>query len=68
MGTILKFFDFQIWPSSVLSASWATKMQSILFESPDLGAIDFCLVKSVPVLLRHSMSGQNYPIYLVLMY
>ena len=35
-------------------------MHSISFESPDIGAIDFCLRKSELALLRHFMWGQIY--------
>ena len=40
-------------------------MHIITFESPDIGAIDFFLVKSVGVLSRYIMFG--YPIYIVFM-
>ena len=43
-------------------------MHSISFEIPDIGAIDFCLVKSIVTLLRHFMLGQSYTIYIGLMY
>ena len=32
----------------------------ILFTSPNIGTIDFCLVKSIAVLLKHSMMVQSY--------
>ena len=38
-----------------------TKTHSISFESPDKGTIDFCLVKSIAVPLRHIMLDQGYP-------
>ena len=41
-------------------------IHSIFFESPDIGAIDLCLVNKVAALLRHFLLGQSYPIYSVL--
>ena len=37
-------------------------MHSILFENPEIGGIDVCLVKSLTALLRLVVLGQSYPI------
>ena len=51
------FFDL-----SLFAAPLAARMHSISFESPDIGAINFCFVKSVALLIRYIMLGQSYPI------
>ena len=41
---------------------------SIAFKSPDIGKINFCLVKSVATLLKYITPDQSYPFCLELMY
>ena len=48
------FFQLPNLNSFNFVASLATRKHSFWFESPDIGTNDFCLIKSVATLLRHS--------------
>ena len=61
------FLGSQTLTSLSFGTPWATNMHSISFESPNVWAINFCIVKSVAALLRYVMLSQSNPIYKVLM-
>ena len=46
----------------------ATLMQNISFESSNIRAIDFCVVKKVAALLRNFILGHSYHIFIALIY